>query len=250
MPNERSLRSPGLSWTRASTNPATPHPGQIDLWTINLERPTEDVVRAARLLSAEEVARAERYRFDRHRARFILGRAGLREIIAGYAGRAPADLRLGAETTGRPFLIDGGGLVFSYSKAGALAVLAVSRDGRIGVDIEEVTEKPDLPLIVEDQYSPGERLQLGRLPEDQRLEAFYRGWTAKEALVKATGEGLTSQLPQITVELQPDRPARLVDGPWPYEAHVWGLAAFAVAPGILGAAALDRPIEAVRGIVR
>lgn len=250
MPAELPLRAPSFIWARAAADPDRLKGGGIDLWRIDLVRPEAEIARAAKLLSRDETERAERYRYDRHRARFILGRASLREIVAGYGGGDAAGLRIEVEPSGRPILVDGGGLVFSYSKTSTLAVLAVSWGGRLGVDIEEVAEKPDLSLIVEDQYSPDERRQIGALPSDRRLEAFYRGWTAKEALVKATGEGLTSLLPQITIDLEPNSAAQLLAGPAPYEPEVWRLAAFEAAPGILGAVALDRPIGTIKAIVR
>ena len=154
------------------------------------------------------------------------------------------------EPAGRPALVGRPDIVFSYSKTNTAAVLAVTGAGRLGADIEPVAEKPDLDLIIADQYSPIERDQLSRLAVAARLEGFYRGWTAKEALVKATGEGLTSLLPKITAELDPAAPARLIDGPVPYRPDIWRLKAFAAAPGVLGALALDRPIDAIRAIVR
>ena len=251
MPDDRhGLTTTRLDWATGPETPvARPEPGVIDLWRIALDQPAAAVSKARETLSGEELARAHRYRLDRRRARFIVGRSSMRRILAAYCGTTARALRFDVAPAGRPSLAGAADVAFSYSKTNAWAVLAVTQGGALGVDIEEVAAKPDLDLVVGDQYSPAERAQLAGLPDALRLEAFYRGWTAKEALVKATGEGLTSLLPRMTVDLDPGAPARLIEGPAPYEPASWRLAAFALDGAVLGAAALDRPILAIKALI-
>lgn len=251
MPNDpHPLLAPPLEWSPAAASRAALSDGVIDIWRIDLASSARDTAAAASILSNEELARAERYRFERHRARFIMGRAALREIIAGYCGLEARALQFAVEPAGRPTLAHETCVAFSYSKTNDMAVVAVTGAGRVGVDIEPVVQRPDLDMVVSDQFSPVERDQISQLPDEQRLEAFYRGWTGREVLVKATGEGLTAALPLIALDIAPDRPARLIAGPPPYDPSVWRLKSFSVGDRTLGAVALDRPIRSIRAIVR
>jgi 4'-phosphopantetheinyl transferase len=93
---------------------------------------------------------------------------------------------------GKPMLPGGPG--FSLSHAGDLVGVAVHPDGTVGLDVEQVRAVADLAALAEHVHSPAERAR-GRL----ELAAFFRTWTRKEALVKATGEGLSTPMAGITL---------------------------------------------------
>jgi 4'-phosphopantetheinyl transferase len=249
-PESTSLVAPLLAFEKAGAV-APSDPGVVDLWRIDLGgEPPADFERFLGL-DAEEIARAGRFRYESHRRRFILARGALRRILSRYVETPPGDLRFFVESAGKPRLAgrDVHGVEFSASRTQTHALVAIARFQAIGLDIETVAAKSDLDLVAREQFSPRERAELQRLSPDLRLEAFYRGWTAKEALVKATGEGLSSLLPRMTVELDPRLPAALVDGPGPYAANRWRLNAFAVTPVTLGCLAFARPISAIRGFI-
>jgi len=48
------------------------------------------------------------------------------------------------------------------------------------------------------------------LPEDQKLEAFFTGWTRKEAYVKAMGKAYYRALDQVEVSLIPGESTQLI----------------------------------------
>jgi 4'-phosphopantetheinyl transferase len=80
-------------------------------------------------------------------------------------------------------------------------LLALARHGRIGVDLE--TLRPSWALAAAaDLFLPSERAWAESLPEPLRWRALLGLWTAKEAVLKALGQGLGFGLDQV--ELGPD----------------------------------------------
>lgn len=65
------------------------------------------------------------------------------------------------------------------------------------------------PQIAARYFSPGENEALGALSGDQAVEAFFRGWTRKEAYSKALGQCLSRQWSRFTVLLAPDEATEL-----------------------------------------
>src|SRR5438094_10495422 len=90
------------------------------------------------------------------------------------------------------------GLRFNVSHSKSLGLYAVTRDRRVGVDIERIRPLPDLDEIAERVFSPEERLALRRLPPARRPEGFFNCWSRKEAYGKAIGYGLAPPLTRRT----------------------------------------------------
>ena len=134
--------------------------------------------------SPERRARIARFRRweDAHRA--LLGELLVRAVAAERLGIALADVRLGTEPEGKPFVTDHPDFHVNLAHGGGWVVCA-SGPWPVGVDIEPVAPVPaELPP---EACTPGERLAL----EGPGCEArFARLWTAKEACAKALGVGL------------------------------------------------------------
>src|SRR5437762_2831092 len=62
-------------------------------------------------------------------------------------------------------------------------------------------------------FTPGEKRALDLMPESERVEAFFRCWTRKEAYVKARGEGLSLPLDSFEISLAPDTQTLVVTAP-------------------------------------
>jgi 4'-phosphopantetheinyl transferase len=165
------------------------------------------------LLDGTERARAERYRLPADRDRFLLGAVLLRVTAARYLGAAPAVAavdrtcsRCGAQH-GRPRL-PGSGLHTSVSHSGDVVAVALTWAGPVGVDVEAV-RTIDYAAIAESVCTPAERT-------DVRTEAdFYAVWTRKEAVLKATGEGLSRSMADLHVTSPGSAPALLGLGSGP-----------------------------------
>jgi 4'-phosphopantetheinyl transferase len=170
-----------------------------------------------RLLAGDEQRRADRFRFERDRARYIVGRALLRGLLAGYLGTSPAELEFEYGEFDKPALRSGPS--FNLSHAGSLVLFAFSGEGEIGVDVELDDANLASERIAERFFSPSE---VSVLPVDQQPLAFLACWTRKEAFIKARGDGLSLPLDSFDVSLVPNAPAALLRTAWcSEEARHW-----------------------------
>lgn len=175
------------------------------VWTVAL---TQDLPEAQLAwLSADEQARAAKFRIPGLAPRWRIAHVALRALLAKRVGCAPADLRFGAEDTGKPYLSQAGGArgpAFNLSHAGDLALVAIGNQLPLGVDVELMKPVPEMAGIADSHFAPEEREALFAEPESTRLETFYRIWTRKEAFVKATGIGVGPALQRFAVTAAAD----------------------------------------------
>ena len=116
-------------------------------------------------------------------------------------------------TFGKPYLEQElyGNLCFNLSHSDGLALLAVARGRKLGIDVERIRPEIIKENVAEHFFSPEEVTKLRSLPVDQQAEAFFNCWTRKEAYIKARGEGLSIPLDQFNVSLMPGEPAALLE---------------------------------------
>lgn len=188
------------------------------------------------VLDEAERARAQRFAFDELRRRFRQSHAFLRRALGEVLGVAPASLRFSIGDAGRPYLA-GGGPDFNLSHSGRWAAVAISPRGRVGIDVEVVRPMTDLWGVARSVFTPAECEVLVPLAEAQRLAPFFRGWTRKEALLKASGLGITRHLMDTEVSLQ-EHP-RVLRVPEVMRQSTWLLAALPRPDGTEAALALE-----------
>jgi 4'-phosphopantetheinyl transferase len=135
----------------------------------------------------------------RRREHTAAGRALLRavlgdvEVIRGPHGKPAIEQeRYGSFGVCAP-QDDRRGLHFNISHSGELVALAIAREA-VGIDVEEIREMRDL-LGIARRFFSAEEAQ--RVEEDG--DQFFRIWTAKEAVVKAIGSGVSDGLQSFTV---------------------------------------------------
>jgi 4'-phosphopantetheinyl transferase len=173
---------------------------EIAVWRIPLD--DDGYVESHSVLSSAELERARRYRFAADRRRFSVCRAALRRIVASYLDVAAGSLIFATGPGGKPRLDParhGAGLRFTVSHSGARALIALSLDRELGVDIEYVRPMPTADAVIAHCFSPRERAALTALPAERRHRTFFRAWALKEAYLKACGDGLTRPPDQIEV---------------------------------------------------
>jgi 4'-phosphopantetheinyl transferase len=137
----------------------------------------------------------------------------LRILLGCYLGVEPERVPISHGENGKPVIAGGTNgeeLHFNLSHSGGMAIYAFSGDSEIGVDIEQIRDNVEMTRLVERFFSAREKTEWRDLLESQRTEAFFNGWTRKEAFTKATGEGLSMPLDSFDVSLAPDEPARLL----------------------------------------
>jgi 4'-phosphopantetheinyl transferase len=193
-------------------------PGDLQLWRVELDRPPATTELLAECLSPEERGRAERFVRQTDRRQFIVSHAAVRSILGKCLDVAPERVEMTIRPGGKPELTPAAGappLRYSLSHSEGLAMVALTLGREVGIDVERVRPSLDVANIVERYFAPGERAAWRALPECQRLAAFFRCWTRKEAYLKARGVGLSSGLDRFEVSLAPDEPARLLRGSEP-----------------------------------
>jgi len=187
--------------------------GEAHLWRADLHGAEDARDRLWQSLSADERARAERFVFERDRQRWAAGRGILREILALYLGRHPRALAIVNRPDGKPTLSNrcagDPAIRFNLSHSESLAVLAVTLDQEVGVDVETYRPEVATAEIAERYFSSDEQSEFRSLPESLRTEGFFLCSTRKEGFLKASGEGLRTPLDSFTVSLTPGRPPTL-----------------------------------------
>lgn len=136
-----------------------------------------------------EAARARRFRRAEDRFDFLHSRAKARSLVASLEGVEESSVILssfdddGPEASGIP------GLSVSWSRSGPFAAAAASRQLGVAIDIERLLPRDFRPMLAM-IATEAERSALDGLGEADALTAFYRLWTAKEAVLKWRGKGL------------------------------------------------------------
>jgi hypothetical protein len=129
------------------------------------------------------------------RRRHELAHAAQDQILAAYLDIEPQTLEYATLPGGKPILADGA-LEFNLSHSGHLARVAVSRDLKVGVDLEH-------PRSFRNEAGMAQRIcgarELEHLAQATDEDELLRLWVRKEAVVKATGEGLVHSVNQIDV---------------------------------------------------
>ena len=130
---------------------------------------------------------ARRMRRDRVRQRHEVGRALLSELLQSATGRA--DWVVVVDSRGKPALertncVDAPAISISHS-AGLVAA-TVCRLGPVGIDVERHDPRRDVAALARYAFGPVEQAAVAQ----GGIEAFFRIWTLREAMSKATGEGI------------------------------------------------------------
>lgn len=193
----------------------------------------KDVLSDAEGRRISKLVRAE----DRCRATVAWG---LVRILVGLrTGTEPGAVPFCRNAHGKPFVP--GGPSFNMAHSGPSILIGISDAGRLGVDIEARRPIANLERLAEDVFGDEELAQLRALPPTEQEAAFYRGWTRKEAFVKAVGRGLSMPLHSLVVSLAPvwGSVLRSVDGAESVS-HGWLVRSVPVPADAEAAIAFDR----------
>jgi 4'-phosphopantetheinyl transferase len=130
-------------------------------------------------------------------------------------------------------------LHFNLTHSAGMALLAVTANGAVGVDVEKILPWNDLELLVAQCFSAREAIRLQILPRYETTPSFFKLWTRKEAWLKATGEGITESLREIEVSFCPGESPRFLNIKGSIgEAEAWALHDLSPAPGFAAALAI------------
>lgn len=175
---------------------------EVHIWRALLDVTAVQYENLLGFLSADELERAGRFRFERDQKRFIAARGMLRQILGTYLGKDPHELCFEYNFYGKPALATNAGydtLSFNLSHADAYALYAVTRSAPIGIDIECIRHDVAIREIAQRFFSRRENYALERMEKARRNELFFQYWTRKEALLKAMGAGISFPMEQCDV---------------------------------------------------
>jgi len=178
-------------------HPGLPGSREVHLWCTNLDDSPGDIGVLSQMLSPQEQARARRFVFEKQRRRFIVAKAWSRSVLGPYLSREPCDVPLTVDARGKPHIIAEANHVdlrFSLTHCGRFAMLGVTVNQNIGVDVQDPIPDELWPAVTERLLTPDELAYIHDLAPTERAFALAEIWTRKEAVAKALGTGLTSQV--------------------------------------------------------
>lgn len=168
-----------------------------------------------KLLNDIEQEKANSYHHSADRARFIIDCVISRLVLGKILSMSPVQVPIDRMCSvcklqhGRPQLPEGMPQL-SVSHSGEWVVVAFTKSAPVGIDVEQMNPNVDVMKMAEGVLTDIEIAQVMKLPNEQKIEGFLTYWTRKEAVLKATGEGLMIPPVHITVSAPNDPPNLLV----------------------------------------
>ena len=215
----------------------------VRLWQVDLERDARP--EGLCLLSASEHARAQRFVFEPDRQRYLRAHAALHMLLdAALPDQHRQDTEFELGPWGKPRLRHARHLHFNLSHSGARALVAISTNAEVGVDVEVLRTVPEMAELAQMVFSSSEHAQWASTPSALRELTFLRCWTRKEAVVKALGNGLLVDLPTIDVGTGCDNRRVLVETAAGEQAAL-DLRSLALPSGAVGALARRAAVEPI-----
>jgi 4'-phosphopantetheinyl transferase len=167
-----------------------PGPDDIHVWWVTLDHSPD-------FMDDVERARFDRLRVSGDQRRFMVGCALLRLTVGSTLGIDPREVVLDRTCPrcggghGKPRIVNDVGLEASVSHSGGMVVVVVTRNGAVGVDLEQVDATLDHDELANEVLASGEAAT--------DVKTFLAYWTCKESILKATGDGLQVPLTALTV---------------------------------------------------
>ncbi len=183
----------------------------VDLWLCslsNLNDQPDNVSQLKKRLTADEIAKVERYRMPSSQIQALYVRNYLRKVLSRYSDLMPEAWRFEYGEKGKPSLVAKQqlktGLNFNISHSKEHLLIAVcQREGKqvqLGVDIEHARSSTNIDSIMKHYFSDKELADLLELSKEEQRERFFDLWALKESYIKATGKGLATSLRSFSFE--------------------------------------------------
>ena len=226
-----------LRWPRNITM-AAPPPRTVHVWCVLLHGVPAGPRQAEEWLSDAERERAARFRSGDLRGRHVASRLALRGILGHCLGVRPNHVAFETLPRGKPRLADSSQLEFNRAHSGDLMLLAVTRDMPVGIDVERIRPINDALGIARRFFTRREAQWLEQRDPGDADQAFFRLWTRKEAILKASGEGISNTLATLELLNTDGTFRQSVEGSSAMPERVWNLREVDPARRFMGAMAL------------
>src|ERR1700722_16057106 len=176
--------------------------GEVQLWRIDLVGASGLHNHLTTHLSPSEQLHASRYRLEQAQVHFSVGRACLRTLLGNLSGPDPLSIAITTGVHGKPESqnLNGHRLAFNVAHSKDTIIIALSRNGPVGVDVEYFDRPTDIMDVAKHNFTETEIKSLEAITDPEtRHTTFYRYWTRKEAVLKADGRGLIASLASFDV---------------------------------------------------
>jgi 4'-phosphopantetheinyl transferase len=187
-----------INWEKPFTNLKFSD-NEVHLWLVNLNISSQEIARLTNTLSPNEIARADRFKFEEHKNRFIAARGYLRQILSSYLQKSCCEITFKYSDRGKPKLPNTN-LQFNVSHSQNIALYGFTDRNLIGIDIEYLRSNVECDKIAKRFFNEREFQIINNLLKEKKAQTFFQFWTIKEAYLKATGEGLGGGLETVEIE--------------------------------------------------
>lgn len=190
--------------------------GELHIFTADLDSigTLERLSHLYDYLDEDERARYERYKVDFKKREFLVGRALVKKLLAGYLTITPGSIYFDLDSYGKPALpshlqlFSGRNLYFNLTHAKRYLAFAFSTGANVGVDVEYIDRKMDIEGLADRYFTSTETEHI--LSAEDSFREFFRIWTLKEAYIKAVGHGLS--IPLNSFEVPYSSPSEGMEG--------------------------------------
>ncbi len=220
---------------------------KVHVWVIKKDSITKFLEYYRDLLSIDEKKKSKTFRFYKDRNTYILARGALRLLLSKYLKIHPKNIIFNYCAFGKPKIKYDCTMKFNVSHSGEMIVIAFCNDYDIGIDVEYIKKDFNVLEIVNNYFSKQEISALHKIPKNQQTEAFFRGWTRKEAFIKAKSQGLSFPLDSFSISMDSDDNAELYETAWDKnEKNLWNIVPFDTYKDYKAAFAVKGKIDAVK----
>lgn len=182
----------------------------VHIWKILFTDFNDNTDIYTKVLSNDEILRADRFYFKIDRKRYIITRAVLKILLTRIMDVAPQKIILENRENGKPYLKKPLlKIYFNITHSANIGLIALTDIGDIGIDVELFRENFSTEKIARRFFSATEVEDFLNLPDKNKSLGFFNCWTRKEAFIKALGLGLKLPLKKFDVTLTPQEKAKI-----------------------------------------
>jgi len=240
--NKKHIDFYNIDWKANQKLPIPLHE-HVDIWKICLKASDSQLSDYWQILSTEEKDRALQFYFKKETNAFIVSRAMLKTLCANYLYLKPQEIQLSYGEFGKPYL-KASNLDFNISHSAGQALMAFTSGSEIGIDIEKLNPDIEIEKLVKRFFSINEAKTVLALERSQRVTAFFKCWTRKEAFIKAVGKGLSFPLDQFDVTIHEEVKFLSINGDENL-AEEWSLVSFAPEKNFTAAFSMKNKIKEI-----
>lgn len=153
---------------------------------------------------------AEKLRYDQYHPKaarlFLISRVLVKTVLADELRISPHQVNIQLHPNGKPFVQGSKAVYFNLTHSADVIILAVTEEGEIGVDIEQVDREFEW-MRVDSVLAP---IEIEWIKENELTDPFsvyqrfFQIWTLKEAYIKCTGEGMSRHLKKLNFHVLPE----------------------------------------------